>query len=346
MPKIIVTDKLADTIKMLRMQNGIKSKDLAHHIEKTPGYVSKLEKQEIKSIEIEMVESIFAFILGEDYKKTEIWEQIYASLQIKHSKAEIENEVWFVNFDTVHRYIPIPDSIVDLLNNKIAELGISRDLLLERINANEALSDEEKNDETIKFNSWYPSKSGKGTSIKIKMVNSALSDILDKEALSAPYIYVFCILYYLLKIEYYGNVVKIEDSQTQQLYTQTTTILNAHKFYSIIERENIVSSAKSKEEIKKLLSSFDNANIKLISEILEGLKFASDLDVRTTNQRLEEFLRNLNENVWFTLKIISLDYHLLEPVDVEQRKEFIKDVEALIHKYTEAHKNNKNTETY
>ena len=48
MPKIVVTDKLADTIKMMRMQNGIKSKDLAEHLGKTPGYVSKLEKQEVK----------------------------------------------------------------------------------------------------------------------------------------------------------------------------------------------------------------------------------------------------------------------------------------------------------
>ena len=90
MPKIIVTDRLADTLKMLRMQNGIKSKDLAKHLGKTPGYVSKLEKQEVKNIEIETVESIFSFILGADYKKTEIWEQIYASLQIKYSKAKIE----------------------------------------------------------------------------------------------------------------------------------------------------------------------------------------------------------------------------------------------------------------
>ena len=81
MPKIVVTDRLADTIKMLRMQTGIKSKDLAEHLGKTPGYVSKLEKQEVKNIELETVESIFSFILGNDYKKTEIWEQIYASLQ-------------------------------------------------------------------------------------------------------------------------------------------------------------------------------------------------------------------------------------------------------------------------
>lgn len=346
MPKIVVTDRLADTLKMLRMQNGIKSKELAQHLGKTPGYVSKLEKGELKSIEIETVESIFLFLLGDNYKKTEIWEQIYASLQIKYSRAEIEEEIWFDNFDTVYRSIPVPYSVVDLFNDKIAELDITREGLLERINANEALSEEEKNDPKIKSNQWYPSKTGKGASIRISMSEDIFHGILDKKILSCSYVFVFCILYYLLKIESYGDIVKIEDSQNQQLYKKTTAILNAHKFYSIVERESIVSGAQSKEEIQNLLSSFDNENSKLISEILSELKFASDMDVRITNQRLGEFLRNLNENVWFTLKVISLDYYLLEAVDMDQRKEFIRDVESLIHKYTEAQKTIKNTETY
>ena len=124
MPKIVVTDKLADTLKMLRMQKGIKSKDLAEHLGKTPGYVSKLEKKEVKNIELEAVDSIFSFILGKEYKKTEIWEQIYASLQVKYSKDEIDKEIWFSNFDTVYRYIPVPETIIDYFNEKMLSLNI------------------------------------------------------------------------------------------------------------------------------------------------------------------------------------------------------------------------------
>ena len=345
MPKIIVTDRLADTLKMLRMQNGVKSKDLATHIGKTPGYISKLEKQEVKNIELETVESIFSFVLGEDYQKTEIWEQICASLQIKYSKKEIEKELWFANFDTVYRNIPIPDSIIDYINQKISELNISRELLLSRINANEALSDNDKNNPKIKVNTWYPTKSG-DASIKINMSQELLSDILDKKDLSCPYIFIFCILYYLLKIEKYGDKIKLDDTQITQLNQNATSILNSHKFYSIVERNHIVGEAQSKEEIQCLLSSFDNDNAKLISEILNELKFASDLDVRITNERLTGFLENLNENIWFTLKIISLDYHLLESIDTAQRKQFLKDIESLIKKYTDDQKNTKNTETY
>ena len=46
MPKIVVTDSLVETLKMLRTQNSVKSKDLAEYIGKTPGYITKLEKKE------------------------------------------------------------------------------------------------------------------------------------------------------------------------------------------------------------------------------------------------------------------------------------------------------------
>ena len=346
MPKIVVTDRLADTLKMLRMQNEIKSKDLAAHLGKTPGYVSKLEKQEIRNIELEVVESIFAFLLGDDYKKTEIWEQIYASLQIKYSKAEIDEEIWFTNFDTVYRYIPIPESIIDYFNEKIVSLHITRELLLQRINANEALTPEEISDEKLQYNIWYPSTSGKGSSIKIHMSESLFANILDKKKLSCPYVFVFCILYYLLKIEKHGDRIEITSSEIKLIYQETTSILNSHKFYSIAERDNIVSTAQSAEEIHNLLTSFDNNNANLISDMLMEVKFASDLDIRTTNDRLTGFLKNLTTDVWFTLKLISLDYHLLESIDMSQKKEFLKEIEVLIKKYTETHQSIKNTETY
>ena len=346
MPKIVVTDKLADTIKMLRLQNNIKSKDLAQHLGKTPGYISKLEKQEIQNIELETVDSIFSFLLGENYKRTEIWEQIYASLQMKYSSKEIEDEIWFSNFDTVYRYIPVPETIIDYFNEKILSLNITRELLLNRINANEALSEEEINDENIKFNIWYTASTDGKASIKIHFSERRLSNILDKKVLSSPYVFIFCILYYLLKIEEYGSITKIDDRQNRQLNQKAKNILNSHKFYSIAERENIVSKAQSKEEIHNLLSSFDNDNSKLISDILVELKFASDFDIRITNERLSGLLENLKTDVWFPLKLISLDYHLLESIDMSQRKEFLKEVDNLIKKYTETQKNIKNTETY
>ena len=51
MPRFDVTQPLAETIKTIRIQNKISSKDLAKKIGKSPSYLSKLEKAEIKSID-------------------------------------------------------------------------------------------------------------------------------------------------------------------------------------------------------------------------------------------------------------------------------------------------------
>ena len=346
MPKILVTNGLVDTLKILRLQKGIKSKDLAIHVHKTPGYITRLEKHEIKTIDLETVDSIFSYILGEKYQSTEVWEEIYATLQIKLTKEEIEYEVWFSNYDTVYRNIPIPETIIDFLNNKISTLNISRDYLLARINANESLSFEEINDESIKPNKWYHSNVKNETMIKIEMSPSSLSDILDKKALSSPYIFIYCIVYYLLKIEKHGDITEIGDKNEKQLHHSSAEILNEHKFYSIAERESIINSKKSKEEIKNLLSDFDNDNAELIGKILNELKIASELDIRITNERLTDFLKNLSTNVWFSLKIISLEYYLLESIEIEQKKKFLKDVEDLIKKYADSQKIIKNSETY
>jgi len=346
MPKIVVTAGLSDTLKMLRMQNGKKAKDLAVHIGKTPGYITKLEKQEIKTIEIGIVEQIFEFILGDDYKKTETWEQICASLQIKHTKKEIKEELWFANFDTVHRQIPIPFELVDFINSKISELNVDKDILLKRINSNEDLSEEELKDEDIEVNVWYSARVGNGTSIKISLSKTLFDGILDKSIESTSYVFVFCILFYVLKIEKFKDAIKIDERSHHELYDTTTDILNDYKFYSILEREHLRNNAKTTEELNKLLTSFDNENSKLISDILNELKFASEIDVRMVNLRLSEFLNNLTKDPWFTLKLISLNYYLLEALEFSKKKEFVKQVEDLIKNYSDSYKTQKDTETY
>ena len=346
MPKIVVTDSLAETLKMLRTQNSVKSKDLAEYIGKTPGYITKLEKKEIKNIELETVERIFEFLLGDSYKSTETWERIYASLQINYSKKDIDQEIWFCNYDTVYRHLPIPAELISFINDKLSELNLSRDMLLARINANESLSQEDIEDESLGFNIWYPCKNDGSSSIKIKLSIEKLNDILDGVTQSECYIFIFCILFYTFKFEVYNNIVEISDIEYREIYDKTTEVLNSYKFYSIPEREEILSKASSREEVEKLLTSFDNENFKLIQSILSKFKIASDLNIRTTNERLAQFSSNLNANLWFTLKLSSLNYQALAELDIAQRKKFIKDVENLINSYVTAQKQLEDSETY
>ena len=66
MAKVYVTQELAETIKSIRLQNKILSKDLANIIDKSPAYVTKLEKGEIQTIDIDELNKIFNYIIGDD----------------------------------------------------------------------------------------------------------------------------------------------------------------------------------------------------------------------------------------------------------------------------------------
>ena len=81
MAKVYVTQELAETIKSIRLQNKILSKDLANIIDKSPSYVTKLEKGEIQTIDIDELNKIFNYIIGDDTSFDETIQKIYSVLK-------------------------------------------------------------------------------------------------------------------------------------------------------------------------------------------------------------------------------------------------------------------------
>ena len=347
MPRAIVTPSLVETLRSIRLQNKIQAKQLALYIGKSPAYVSKLENGSIQTIDTEELNSILQFISGQE-APVELAEQIYKSLKLKYTAKEIEEQLWFVNYDTVECLLPIPDALIEEFNLRIEKLGISRHYLTGRINANEALSDEEKNDRSIPYNQWYHQErfGGNAHSIKIRLPEEQLNKILDKEYDIAPYVIVFCILFYLLKIEEYKETVSLSDEQNSALMQKTTIILNEYKFLSISEKNRIISEKQSQEEIQALLSSFDIDNIEILNDIIRGFQFASERNIKSTNEQLKAFSENMHWDLGFVLKIISMDYRSLQKTSVSNRKNLLEEIEALIKQYRELPAEQNRMETY
>ena len=107
MPRAIVTPSLAETLRNIRLQNKIQAKQLASHIGKSPAFISKLEKGSIQTIDTDELNSILRFISGEE-SSVELADQIYKTLKLRYSTKEIEEQLWFVNYDTVECLLPIP----------------------------------------------------------------------------------------------------------------------------------------------------------------------------------------------------------------------------------------------
>lgn len=336
MPRAIVTPELAETLRSIRLQNKIQSKKLAEHIKKSPAYISKLEKGSIQTIDTDELYSILQYISGEN-ESTELAEQIYKSLKIKYSPKEIEEQLWFTNYDTVECLVPIPRNLIDEINSRINVLGVSRNYLNSRINANEALSPAEQNDSSIITNQWYHQNKvvGGAQSIKIELPENQMNNILDGIIEVAPYVFVFCILFYVLKIEKYGEKILLTDEENSMLMKETTSILNAHKFFSIQEKNALIVEKQSKEEIHEVLSSFDKDNIEILMDILGGFRFASEHNIKSTNAQLKQFSINLHWDLGFMLRLVSLDYCVLEKTSFRNKKSLLAEIESIIQKYAD-----------
>lgn len=349
MPKTLVTPELAATLKTVRTQKGIQAKDLAKHIERSNAYITKLEKAELKYIDNDLLDKIFAYLLGDDLDNDTIAKKIHEIQNPQTSNEEaLEKQMWFLNFDTVLRRIPIPEKLISFIVEKINSNHIDRNILLNRINANEALTDDQINDENIEFNRWFSFNLGdlKTNRIKIKLSEQRFNAILDKEDLFSPYIFVFCILLYVLKIEKYGNRTKITFDENTELMDLTTQLLNEYRFYSLIEKNKLIASAENQEQINEIWNSFDTENQEIISDILTGFQYASELDIANTNPRLKGFSENMHWDLWFMLKLVSFNFASLDDLSTTIKKELLTEIEELIQKYNSLPTAQKKVETY
>jgi len=348
MPRAIVTSELADVLRSIRLQNKIQSKALASYIGKSPAYISKLESGNIQTIDNRELYSILQFISCSENNPTELAERVYASLKFKYSKEEIDEQLWFTNYDTVDRQIPISESLIDDIKHRMEDNGITHQQLLDRINANEALSNEEIIDDSIICNQWYHQSrlDGSAQSIKIKMTESQLEAILNRGIDVSPYVFVFCILFYILKVEKYNAQIQISDDEYKELMAKTTSLLNQHKFFSIAEKDALVSGKQSKDEIVDLLSAFDKDNIEIINDIISGFQFASEYNIKATNEQLKNFSKNMHWDLGFMLKIISMDFSTLEKTSVSNKRNLIAAVQQLLNEYGEIPDDQNKIETY
>lgn len=114
---------------------------------------------------------------------------------------------------------------------------------------------------------------------------------------------------------------------------RTTNILNSYKFISISEKNRLLSENQSKEEVQEILSSFDKDNIEIVKEIISAFRVATEHNIVAANEYLRSFNQNLQWDLGFMLRIISLDYHVLKNTSYSNRKSLLTEIEELVAKY-------------
>ena len=333
MPRAVITDELAETLRSIRLQNKISTNQLALHIGKSPAYISRIESRGIKTIDTSILYEILKFIIneGDDDK---LAEDIYRSLTIKYTSSEIKKQLWYTNFETITCSIPIPSELIDEINKRITISNIDPYSLLNRINSNEDISKDELYDDTIPYNEWYISEYNNTTCIKIRISERLFNSILNKTTKESSYIFLLAITYYLTKIELHGDNPDISPDENSRLMNIATEFLNGYKFYTVSEKHKMLSGMKSQDEYRQILNTFDVENIELVNQLLSGISYASERNISDTNCKLKSICENMEWDLGFMLKVASLSYISLNNISVTDKRKLLTDIEDLITRYS------------
>lgn len=338
MPKIQITEELATTIRKIRTDNKIKANDVAKYIKKSPAYITKLEKAELKSIDEDTLMDLFAYITfgTQSHNDLDLLNNIYQKLRVFYTPKELEEQVWFYNFESMRCKLPVPAELVDEFNAKIEALNISRDYLLSRINSNESISENVTKLCSATPNQWILIDSAleeKQLAILIDFPEETFNNILDKEKDSCSYTFIFCIAYYLFKIQEYGETIKISDEDHMILYKNATTFLNKYHFYTPSTRDALMAKAKSIDEAEQYFTTYDSESKRLISSILGAFTFISDVNIKKANAQLGAFENNLRWDIGFIMTLISLDFASLNDLSYSKKKELLDLIKNKIQEY-------------
>lgn len=353
MAKYDVTPELAETIKTVRIQNHVSAKSVAEHIGKSQSFMSKLEKGDIKTIQEEELTSIFRFILGSYKNYQEFLDSalgtILETLELRYSDEEIAEQIWFDNYDTVLRQIPLPTDLIRSINDRMRSIGLSVEALCARINANEGIPSEVEQIDKYPFNEWCPyvvDHRFMYAFIKMRVTASEVTSILEGRSSASNYVTLLAIVYCLSKFEKHADRADIGESEDNSIMKGAKEYLNQYKFYSIAEKNKLRRQAHSKAEQDALLSSFDQENHALITDVLSAFKLYSEMDITFVNKSLTVFVRNLKWDPGYMMRLLSIPFSELEISSFTVKKQMLTEIETVANRFGDLPPEQKVLESY
>ena len=336
MAKVLITEELTHLLKSLRVENNITAKSLAAHINKSISYVTKLEKGEIQSIHGDALFIILKFLLGNEDNPDDIIESVFRSLKYKYTTKEIESQLWFHNFDTVIRTIPVPETFcIDTLD-MLSVNNISIDYLVDEINENIFIPDKSFCDlKTYPINMWFECKiNGVSDSyILMNLEKPYVHSILNRKTSETNYVTLYAIILYTLKIVNYPDSKQVDKSTTQELQELAQAYLQRYKILTLTEKQRRIEGALTKAEREMQLSSFDVENLDELGKLVENLSMYSEFNIKSANKNISSLNKNMDWDAPFIMKVAAIAFRELEPCSVSIKLSIIEEIEQIIKKY-------------
>lgn len=349
MARFEVTPMLAEGIRLVRVQNNIASKELAACLDRSPAYISKLEKGEIKSIEDSELTAIFNCIVSEKDTLQEKIETFLDSIKTRYANTYIQNQMWFINYAWIICKHPVPTAMVERIRQWIDEENINVAELVAKINANEDLLETERNDPSFPFNQWrqdYIGDTPNAISIKVNVEISEVKDFLSGKTAETNYLLAYVIVRHLFRMTKHPKTESLSPEERKDIDLATDNFLATYEFFSLIEKIAIKRSHAIKSELSMLFSS-DSEDVRAFVESLKVfLEALKPLGEQKSTTGLTSLSDTLTWDAAFALKVMQLPFAKLKDISFTNKKQLLTDMEMLIQRYQDLPASQRGLESY
>lgn len=350
--KVRLTDLLRDNIKDLRKAYNKRGDVLSKELDRGASYVSQLENGKIKDIEFDLLDAMFQRIIGlsGDYYNDFIQKYISDIITNIQSKELLYNEEWIHIYVMQNFQIEISDTIIDIIEKKLDQVGYTPEQLVKKINQN--VFQHQWMNVKRELNKLYVNISGSNydnysvyTDITYSLEEDYVAKILSKETTTISYIFMDGIL---------KNLYSIGNNDMAGAIKKTEKILFDNGFFDTIEIfENSHDLSHSQQPLnieatgnEDMFTFYDdvivnyNEKYKQLKEKAMGkLDYAFDRYKQENSsyacETLEKILNNMDGDLGLVVALLSSPINTL-PTGMKHY--FFDDFKALIERYSKYQK--------
>ncbi len=335
MPRFEVTKNMGSSLKAVRTKKNIKAMDVAKSIDKTGAFISKLEKGDLKTIEVRDLYDIVLYLTGDEEEIDDTLATILKTASINYSSFEKEKEEWFLNFDYFYRTISVPNKYVEYVNHQLSDNKITQKELVNYINSNKDLyNDENLTAEQIhnsEKNTWYFNEGHSYVVMETSL--EEVASLLSLKNNESNYGLLFCIVL---------SIFRLTGTEKDAAYFKTDELLKSFNIYTLMEKQEIIDSFETNDKMNSLLDQKDNTNLSeedrhfysLLYQFTEECDIFAELHKEYMNKKLETFIDNFKNDPVLVVGLMGVDLSKMHDTDIKIKKELVNSINKLIDEYS------------
>lgn len=344
--KFNITPELSLLIRTLRMQNDIPSKVLAERIGRSPSYLTKVEKGDVRMIRDDVLKDILGNCCeGESFYPDKFQNMLKVLSQIA-SPEGVFSQKWLLQMDMFDRPVEMPAEMAEDIRTRIDRLGFSTGQVAEIMNANKDLYGAK--DLPVNEIVLVESNSENGSLFRVRFFISQedFDDLISGRTATTNYETCYNIAFTVNKLERFGDAGHLEPDDAREVLAAANTYLASHNLFSMTRYGQILASSEFQTRQMLLLNTFETANTDSVSGIVDMFNEIAGMDKVMAAESVDQMKDNMEWDPSFMLSLIGIRFSELGQLSYSKKKELLDEIRAVYRRYYDMPDSEKKLEKY